>query len=104
MEVRGTITLEGKVVTRRAAAVWLYSNVPGRQDPADGRPPFRLTLSKGIAVYTKDAIPPGPRLPLMGLPAFPENDLDFWFDPERQHVSVQSRTWRTPLIRLLRRL
>ena len=41
------------------------------------------------AVYTQDAVPPGPRLPLLGLPAFLENDLEFWLDPERRNVTVQ---------------
>ncbi len=58
-------------------------------------------MSKGIAVYAKDADSPGPRLPLLGLPALLGNDLDFWLDPERRHVTVQSRTWHRPLIRLL---
>jgi hypothetical protein len=68
LEVRGEITIEGKVVTRREAAVWLYPNIPGRQEVARGRPPFRLDLRKGIAVHTPDALPPGPRLPLLGFP------------------------------------
>ena len=101
LEALGDITIEGKVVPRREATVWLYPNVPGRQDTARGGPPFRLDLSKGIAVYTQDAVPTGPRLPLLGLPALLENDLDFWLDPERRHVTVQSRTWRRSLIRLL---
>jgi hypothetical protein len=104
LEVRGEIAIEGKVVTRRAATVWLYPNVPGRQDVAGGWPPFRLAMSKGIAVYTQDADSLGPRLPLLGLPAFLENDLDFWLVPEQRHVTVQPRTWRRPLIRLLCRL
>jgi hypothetical protein len=104
LEALGEITIEGKAVTRREATVWLYPNVPGRQDTAGGGPPFRLDLSQGIAVYTPEAVPPGPRLPLLGLPALLENDLDFWLDPERRHVTVQPRTWRRPLIRLLCRL
>ena len=97
----GEITIEGKAVTCRDATIWLYPNIPCRQDAADRRPPFRLDLSKGIAVYPPDAVPPGPRLPLLGLPAVLENDLDLWLDPERWHVTVQPRTWRRPLIRLL---
>ena len=92
LELLGDITIEGKVVTRREATVWLHPNVPGRQDAASGRPPFRLKMRKGIAVYIADAVPPGPRLPLLGLPALLENDLDFWLDPERRHVTVQPRT------------
>src|SRR4029078_10220552 len=64
LEVRGDIIIEGKVVTRRGATVWLSPNLPGRQAPASGWPPFRLEMSKGIAVYTHNAVPPGPRLPL----------------------------------------
>jgi hypothetical protein len=59
---------------------------------------------KGIAIYPPDAVPPGPRLPLPGLPALLENDLDFWLDPETRHVTVQERSWRRPLIRRLCRL
>ena len=100
----GDIEINEQVVTRRKATVWLYPNVPGRQDTAVGGSPFRLDLSQGIAVYTPDAVPPGPRLPLLGLPAFLENHLDFWLDPERRHITVQSRNWRRALIRLLCRL
>jgi hypothetical protein len=101
LAVRGEVAIEGKLVPRREATVWLYPNVPGRQDAAGVGPPSRLDMSKGIAVYTQDADPPGPRLPLLGLPASLENDLDFWLDPERREVLVQSRTWRRPLIRFL---
>ena len=101
LAILGDIEIQGHIATRRRATVWLYPNIPGRQDAADGRLPFRLDLSKGIAVYAQDAVPPGPRLPLLGLPAFLENDLDLWLDPERRHVTVTPRTWRRPLIRLL---
>jgi hypothetical protein len=102
--VLGDIEINGQVVKRREATVWLYPNIPGRQEVASGRPPVRLRMSKGIAVYTQDAFPPGPRLPLLGLPAFLDNDLDWWLDPERRYITVQPRTWRRPLIRLLCRL
>ena len=51
---------------------------------------------QGIAVYAQDADPTGAGLPLPGLPAFLENDLDWWLDPERRPVNVQTRTstWR----------
>ena len=101
LDVRGEVEIDGKLVTRRGATVWLYPNIAGQQDADSGRPPFRLEMGKGIAVYTKNAEPPGPRLPLLGLPAFLHNGLDFWLDPDRRHVTVQSRTWRRPLIRLL---
>jgi hypothetical protein len=99
--VLGDIKINGQVVTRRRATVWLYPNIPGRQEVASDRPPFRLSMGKGIAVYRHDADPPGPRLPLLGLPAFLDNDLDWWLDPERRRITVQPRTWRRPLIRSL---
>jgi hypothetical protein len=100
----GDIEIDGQVAKRRRATVWLYPNIPGRQEVARGRPPFRLDLRRGIAVYTPDALPPGPRLPLLGFPALLDNDLDWWLDPEQRHITIQTRTWRRPLIRLLCRV
>lgn len=100
----GTVSILERVATRRRAAVWLYPNVPGRQDMAVDRPPFRLTMERGIAIYPTDTDPPGPRLPLLGLPALLDSSLDCWIDPERRHVNVRTRTWRRPLIRLLNNL
>ena len=31
-------------------------------------------------------------------------DLDFWLDPELRHVTVQTRTWRRRLMRMLCRI
>ena len=104
LEYLGDIEVNGQVVELRKATVWLNPNVPGRRDAAVDRRPFRLRMSVGIAVYTPDADPPGPRLPLLGLPALLDSGLDCWIDPDRLHVTVQSPTWRRPLIRLLGRL
>ena len=101
LAVLGDVEINGQVVKRREATVWLYPNIPGRQDVTSDRPPFRLRGGKGIAVYARDTVPPGPRLPLLGLPAFLNNDLDLWLDPERRHITVQQGTWRRHLIRLL---
>jgi hypothetical protein len=100
----GDIEIDRQVVMRRRATVWLYPNMPGRQGVASGRPSLRLRMAKGIAVYSQDAVPPGPRLPLLGLPALLENDLDLWLDPQRRQITVQRGRWRRPLIRLLCRL
>jgi hypothetical protein len=89
LAILGDIEINGQVVKRREATVWLYPNIPGRQDVASDRPPFRLRRSQGIAVYAQGDVPPGPRLPLLGLPAFLNNDLDLWLDPERRHITVQ---------------
>jgi hypothetical protein len=104
LAVLGDIEINGQVETRRRATVWLYPNIPGRQDVASGRPAFRLRMATGIAVYAQDAVPPGPRLPLLGLPAFLEIDLDLWLDPERRHITVRPGTWRRHFIRVLCRL
>jgi hypothetical protein len=100
----GTREIDGRAVPCRQAAIWLYRNVPGTREIASGRPPFRLRMPRGIAVHPRDAVPPGPRLPLVGLPAILNNDLDWWIDPERRYVTVQTRTWRRLLMRLLCRL
>jgi hypothetical protein len=97
----GNVEIDNLTVDRREAAVWLYPNVPGQRDVASGRTPFRLRMQKGIAIYSRDAVPPGPRLPLLGLPALLNNDLDFWLDPEMRYVYVQTRTWRRQFMRLL---
>ncbi len=70
LEFVGPYKINDQVVTRRKATVWLYPNIPGRLDVADDRPAFRLRMAGGIAVHVQDAVPPGPRLPLLGLPAF----------------------------------
>ena len=100
----GEMEINRQVVTLRRATVWLYPNVPGRQEVASNRAPFFLDMARGIAVYTPDPLDPGPRLPLLGLPALLNNDLDWWLDPERRDITVQTRTWRRPLMRLLCRL
>jgi hypothetical protein len=86
------------------AVIWLYPNVPGTRDIAADKPPHLLQMKRGIAVYPHDAVPPGPRLPLLGLPAILNNDLDWWIDPEQRHITVQTRTWRRRLMRLLCRV
>jgi hypothetical protein len=50
LAILGDIEINGQMVKRREATVWLYPNIPGRQDVASDRPPFRLRRSQGIAV------------------------------------------------------
>lgn len=100
----GDIHMEDRRVDRHEATVWLYPNTPGERDIAAGRPPFRLRMPRGIAVYPRDADASAPRVPLVGLAAFLNNDVDFWLDPELRHVSAQTRTWRRRLLRLLTQL
>lgn len=104
LAVLGNVEINGQVVKRRESTAWLYPNVPGKQEAAVGAKPCRLRMAKGIAVYSRDAAPAGPRLPLLGLPAFLDNDLDWWLDPSQRNITVLTRTWRRSLIRLLCRL
>jgi hypothetical protein len=104
LTAHGEIAIEGQSVPRRRATIWLYPNIPGRQEAARGRPPFRLKMDQGIAVYPQDGTPPGPRLPLLGLPALLDNGLDCWLDPDRRHITVQTASWRRRIMRLLCRL
>jgi hypothetical protein len=104
LEFLGDIEVNGQDVGLRKATVWLHSNIPGRQDAAVDRRPIRLSMPVGIAVYAPDADPPGPRLPLLGLPALLDSGLDCWIDPDRRDVTVQPPNWRRSLIRLLGRL
>jgi hypothetical protein len=92
LRVLGTLEIDGRLVQRHEASLWLYPNVPGSRDVAEGRPAHPLELRRGIAVYPADADPPGPRLPLLGLPGLLKNDLDTWIDPEMRQVTVQTRT------------
>jgi len=101
LPVLGDIEINDQVVNRHEATVWLYPNVPGKRDIAIDRPPHLLEMAKGIAVYPPEAVSLGPRLPLLGVAALLNNDLDFWLDPELRHVSLQTRTWRRHLMRLL---
>jgi hypothetical protein len=104
LEALADIEINAQIVGRREATVWLYPNIPDRQDVDSSRPSFRLQMRNGIAVYAPDVVPPAPRLPLLGLPALLDNDLDWWLDPDQRNITVQSRTWRRHLMRLLCRL
>ncbi len=102
--------LEGRRINNRdvpayEADVWIYPNLPGTQERWPGKKPFRLELEQGIAV----GLPvPGqsvfPRVPLLGLSALRNNDLDFWFDSKAAQCHVWTAGWRSKLVRLLSRL
>ena len=65
---------------RNQVLVWVSVYVAGVLEPEENIPRFPALLDTG------------------------NNDLDWWLDPERRHITVQPRTWRRPLIRLLCRL
>lgn len=100
----GQVEINDRPVDRYGATVWLHPNVPGTRTVRLQERPHLLEMPRGIAVYARDADPLGPRLPLLGLPALLHNDLDLFLDPELRQVTVQTRTWRRQLMRLLARL
>lgn len=73
LPVSGAVRDRGRRVILRAATIWIYANQPESRDRLADRPPFRLRVSEGVAVY-----PSGvefPRLPVLGLRAIVENAL-----------------------------
>ena len=96
----GTIREGGKLCPRHSADVWLHPNVPGRRDRREDRPPLRLHLPKGIAVYPDEGWP-APHLPLLGLQALTRNNLHLTIDGERRLVWLRTPDWRTRLLRWL---
>jgi hypothetical protein len=104
LSLLGNLEINDQTVNRHEASVWLYPNVPGKREVAVGSPPYLLEMERGIAVFPPDAAPPGPRLPLLGLAALLNNNLDFWLDPDLREVTVQTQSWRRHVMRLLCRL
>jgi len=104
LEWLGTMKVNGRPVDLRAAKVWLFPNIPGTRDVAIDRFPYPLAMRRGIAISPPEADTSTFRLPLLGLPSILENDLDWWLDPQRRDITVQTRTWRRWLMRLLCRI
>src|SRR5262249_16850522 len=104
LQTVGTVEINGKEINCQEARAWLYPNIPGQLKASPDKAPYLLEIRRGIVLHPPDTASPGPRLPLVGPPAFLHNDLDCWIDPERRHVTVQTRAWRRRLIRLFSRL
>jgi hypothetical protein len=96
---KGTVKVKGATIPLHAAAVWLHPNQPGFRDQFADRPPYRLELREGVAVYPRQGAEP--RLPLLGLRALVRNRLHFAMDPERCVVHLRTPDWRTKLLRWL---
>jgi hypothetical protein len=63
----GHAEINDRRLSRYGATVWLHTNVPGTRKADDDRDPFLLEMPRDIAMYPPEL--PGPRLPLLGLPA-----------------------------------
>jgi hypothetical protein len=73
------------------AGLWLFRNEPG-QLTASARPPTRLALPEGIAVYPED-LPSPARLPILGLRALVTNKLKLIIDGKRRMVTLKTPGW-----------
>jgi hypothetical protein len=86
------ITIKGEAVPLREAEVWLHPNRPGERDRFADRPPFRLQLEQGIAVYPR-GMSAAPRFPLLGLRALEWSNLRLSIDCEHRRVWLRTRRW-----------
>ncbi len=88
---RHQIRVQGRQVPLINAGLWLFPNQPGHLT-LSGRPPMRLALPEGIAVYPEG--PPSPaRLPILGLRALVTNELLLIVNGRRRMVTLKTRGW-----------
>jgi hypothetical protein len=85
------VTIKGEAVPLREAEVWLHPNRPGERDWFVDRPPFRLRLEQGVAVYPRGMLA-APRLPLLGLRALEWSNLRLSIDCEHRRVWLRTRS------------
>jgi hypothetical protein len=90
-ESRHHIRVQGRQIPLINAGLWLFPNEPGHV-AASGRPPTRLALPEGIAVYPED-LPSPARLPILGLRALVTNDLKLIIDGKRRWVTLKTPGW-----------
>jgi hypothetical protein len=88
------LTIGGQLVPLHEAEAWLHPNRSGERDQLVNRPPFRLRLESGIAVYPK-GVRDAPRLPLLGLRGLQWSRLRLSIDREHRRVSLRTarRFW-----------
>jgi hypothetical protein len=90
----GEIRIRGDSLPLLEANVWLYRNTPGERAPAVSRPPFRVEIGAGVAVYPR-ALTTAPRLPFLGLRALRVAGLRLNIDGQAQRVTIRTprRFW-----------
>lgn len=89
MQQIGEIRERGRTIPLRAAALFIYSNLRGREEPDFSRSPTHLELPRGIAVYDEGDFP---RLPLLGLRAVLHNRLRLTIDGTRMTATLTRPT------------
>jgi hypothetical protein len=90
----GGIRIGGERLPLFEVDVRLHTHVPGNRDTFRNKPPFRLELDEGVAIYPR-ALTSAPRLPLLGLRALRVAGLRLSIDGQTQSVSVRTprRFW-----------
>jgi hypothetical protein len=88
----GHLRVNDVTVPRYDADVWLDRNQPGKRDPLEDDPPFRLALNQGIAIYPAGT-PTAPRLPVLGLRALKWTGLHLCIDSDNLRVWLRTRRW-----------
>ncbi len=89
----GHIRHSGQRVPIYAADVWIHRNQRGERDRLTGSAPFRLALSRGIAVHADESR--YPRLPVLGLRALITNRLDLAISGSHSFATLRTprRFW-----------
>ena len=85
------MTVRGKKVPVFRANVWLQPNIPGKREDALGKPAFCIRLSPGIAVSPRGMAEP--RLPLLGIRALSQGDLQMSFRWRAMLFSLRTTPW-----------
>ncbi len=88
---RAQIRVGGVRVPLLPANVWIYPNRPGTRESAV-RPPFKLELREGIAVYPPEVSNPA-SLPTLGLRGIVRNGLKLVIDGNRREVTLKTSGW-----------
>jgi hypothetical protein len=101
LKLLGRVRQQGRHFPRRRAEIWLHRNSPGSRDRRTDIEPFRLQLDKGIAIYPDEG-PTFPHLPLVGLRALTESQLQTIIDGRHREVSAHTPNWITKVLRALR--
>ena len=88
---RGQIRVGGVRLPLLPANVWIHPNLPGTRETAV-RPPFKIEVEEGIAVYPSGVANPT-RLPTLGLRGLARNSLKLVIDGKRCAVTLKTAGW-----------
>ncbi len=92
LPVLGNARINGIPARLLDAKIGLYRNQAGQRDLLLPDSPFHLELSRGIAVYPRNT-PGAPRLPLLGLRALRQTNLQLWINCRKCRVHLSTSRW-----------